>query len=124
MKRFLLPPVLVLAVLLTACATFESNTGKTIIGITQTVEAARKSWVDYVLAQRVLIPDPANRQDLEQKVAKVGSAYAKYQASMRAADAALTAYHNSPTDHAPVKTALGVVSAASAELVALIQSFL
>lgn len=113
--------VLALAV---GCASFESNSGKTIAGITGTVDQARKAWVNYVTDQRALQPDPAQRQALEQQVAKVGVVYAQYQQAMRTANAALTAYHNSPADQSKVNTAIAAVSAASGDLVALINSII
>lgn len=115
---------LVALVCLIGCATFETNTGKTISSVATTVEAARKAWVAYVTEQRVLQPNAALRQDLEKKVAKVGDAYGKYQAAMRTANATLTAYHNAPADQSTVKTALAAVSASAGELVGLINSLI
>lgn len=109
--------------MLAACATFDKNAYRAVSTTTTTVEAARKSWVAYVTQQRVLTPDAAQRQDLEMKVAKVGVAYGQYQSAMRAAKLAVDAYHLAPTNQAPVLTALGALSAASGELVGLINSF-
>lgn len=111
-----------LTLFLTACASFEKNTYRTLGSVATTTEAARKSWVDYVTQQRALQPDPAKRQDLEIKVLKVGVIYSQYQTSMRAAQSAIAVYRSAPTNQAPVLTALGAVSAASGDLVALVNS--
>lgn len=122
MKPHSMIPVVALALMLAACASFERNTYRTIGSVATATEAARKSWVDYVTQQRALQPDPAKRQDLELKVLKVGVIYSQYQTSMRAAQQAIAVYRSAPTNQAPVLTALGAVSAASGDLVALVNS--
>lgn len=113
-----------LMLLLASCATFEKTSYSTLDTVATTVSAARQSWVAYVTEQRTLIPDPANRQDLERKVAKVGAVYAQYQQAMAAAKTAIQSYRNSPADQTEATKALSAVSAASGDLVALIRSFL
>jgi len=105
------------------CASFETNVGKTVKGTAETVEQGRQGWVAYVQNQRVMIPNAADRQDLERAVQKVGEAYAKYQSAMRAANLALTVYHNTPEaqrNQEPVKLALQALLAASGEIVQLV----
>lgn len=117
-------PAIAALLFLAACATFESNTGKAVGVTTASVDKARQAWVAYVGEQRTMQPDPAKRQDLEVKVAKVGVVYARYQEAMAAFEKAMYAYHVAPTDQTAVTTALQMVSAASGDLVALIRSFL
>jgi hypothetical protein len=108
------------------CTSFEQNAGKTVKAVSGTVEYSRQGWTNYVWSQRALVPDPVNRQDLEKQVLAVGMAYGKYQAAMRSFNLALTIYHNTPSDmrdKAPVQTALAMLTAASGELIGVIQSF-
>lgn len=107
------------------CTSFEQNAGKTAKAVSSTVEYTRQGWTNYVWSQRALVTNPADRQPLERDVAKVGEVYAKYQAAMRAFNLALTVYHNTPVelrDKAPVQTALSMLTAASGELITIIQS--
>lgn len=123
MRQLTLPLIAVVACLV-ACASFDRAAYNTISTTTTAVEAARKAWVDYVTQQRVLIPDPSKRQDLEVKVAKVGFSYGQYQLAMRVAQDAITSYHMASTNQPAVTTAITALSAAGGDLVALIRSFL
>src|SRR5512138_380712 len=115
---------LALVIFLIGCATFETGAFRTINSITVTVEAARKGWVDYVTTQRVVLENtPLEAMKLERQVGQVGTAYTQYQTSMRAAKAAVLTYKAAPTNQAPVEVALTAVSAASADLIKLINQF-
>lgn len=121
----LIGPAVGLALLLAACATFETNAYKTLSVTASGVEAARKSWVDYVTQQRTLLAtnSPA-RKGLEEQVAMSVVVYGQYQTAMRVAEDAVKTYKLAPTNQAPVTTALNAVSAASGNIIRLVNGFM
>lgn len=118
-------PAVGLALLLAACASFEANSYKTLGTVANGVELARKGWVDYVTQQRALLaPDSQARKDLETQVAKSVVVYGHYQNAMAVAEQAVIAYKLSPTNQAPVTTAINALAAASGDIVKLVNGFM
>lgn len=74
-------PTLLLALVLSSCATFQGNAGKVLASTSQTVDAAMQSWAQYLKVN----PLPPSRQY------KVQKAYQNYQVSMAAAEKAYIA---------------------------------
>lgn len=121
MRQIKVIPVLLLLAL-SACVSWEVTAYRTIGTITASTEAARKSWVDYVGKKRVeLAGKPADLQALEADVARGGVVYGQYQTAMRAAHDAIVAYKTGAATQDAVTIALNAVSAASGNLISLLQ---
>lgn len=102
-----------LGVIITGCgSTPNTKTTKVVGTVTTTVDAAMNGWGAYVRSGKATIEQ---RND-------VRNAYLKYQAAMRIAEqATVTALSN--TNAPSYQVALNAASAASVDLIALIESF-
>lgn len=112
MKKTMAMAGLALALLVTGCATFQANAGKTLSSVAITVDAAMKGWAAYVVAGGAT-PDQETQ---------VRAAYHKYQLSMSAAQSAYAALV--ATGDQPAWTqAASILTATQQQLVGLINSF-
>lgn len=113
MENKFLSLLLLAALLFSGCKSTESNlykaTGVTVI----TVDGAMKAWADYVKTGR------ASQGDQD----KARAAYEKYYRAILVEKAAIIAYKSSGETNALSKV-LGTISAASAELVGLLETLL
>lgn len=96
----------------TGCGTPAAKTTQVAGTVTITVDAAMQSWGEWVRAGKAPVEDRI----------KVRAAYIKYQQAMQVAEIAAIAALNAPTNQPAYVTALNAASAASNDLVLLIQS--
>ncbi len=111
--RYTIPTLLLLAVMLAGCATFQSNAGKSLVTIAQTVDAAMKGWATYAVASGTVT---------DADHAKVRDAYLKYQACMVTAQAAYQGLA-AASDKSAWNQALNALTASQASLLQLLQAF-
>ena len=96
------------------CATLEQSAFRSIGSVSVTVDAAMSGWGDWV----------RDGQATPQQEDMVRVLYGKYQASMRTANSALTAYRISAGQNkAELNIALDVLDGSAADLMQLIRSF-
>lgn len=96
---------------LLGCASFQTNAGKTLATITQTVDAAMKGWAVYVSLGK---SNP-------QQQAQVKAAYEKYQMAELAAEHAYVALVNTSGQSAWTQAA-AVLTACQNDLLAIIKA--
>lgn len=116
MKKQTFVPIAVLLaffVFLAGCATTETNAYKVIGTTANTVEAARKGWNDWIRAGK---DKPGER-------AQAQAVYAKYQAAMKVAEAAVTSYRLNPADTTALNAALNALDASKNEIINLFATF-
>jgi len=94
------------------CASLETTAYQTIGAVAITVDGAMNAWGDYVRAGHATASDEL----------RVRAAYGNYQQTMRTLHVAVTAYKLDEASNAgALKTALDAMSAASAELLTVIE---
>lgn len=115
LKQKSMPFLLLIALALmttgTACQNLEKNAYRTIGTTAVLVDGAMNGWGDYVRAGKASAEDEA----------AVKATYQKYQRSMATLRSAVVAYKTAPEGQAALETALQAVSAASGELILLIE---
>lgn len=97
----------------TGCGTPSAKTTQVAGSVTITVDAAMKSWGEWVRA---------NKATVEQRV-QVRAAYQKYQAAMLIAEKVAVNVLSAPEQQAAYITALNTASQVSIELIALVEQF-
>ena len=112
LKAALLAALLLVVACLSGCATAESAAYRTLGATAYVVDGAMNGWGDWVRAGRAT---PAQE-------ASVKAAYERYQAAMRVARAAVTAYKTAP-DRPALDRALDAVDAARVALIGLLHVF-
>lgn len=89
------------------------------------VDSAKSAWVDYVTAQRKIMPVGTKvRAELEANVAKGSVIYGQYQIAMEGAINALDTYRKAPVDMSPVNKAISVLSASASDFIALVRAIM
>jgi hypothetical protein len=96
----------------TGCGTPAARTTQGAGAVTISVESAMNSWGEWVRAGKAPVEDRIN----------VRAAYIKYQQAMQVAEMAAIVALNAPASQPAYVTALGASSAASTDLVTLIQT--
>lgn len=110
MKYFYL--LIVLALLVCGCKTFEQNAYRTLATTSTLVDNSMKAWADYVVKGLAKPEDET----------KVRAAYVKYQKTMTTAKVAIYAYRASKKDNEnELNAALNAVGTSAMDVVKLIQ---
>lgn len=104
--------LMVLAVLIQGCTT-EKTAYRVVGSLAISVNVARKGWNDYARAGHATAA----------QVQKVADAYDKYALAMSAAESAVVSYKSGAIDRTALQKALDAVSAASADILVLINQF-
>lgn len=105
--------VLSLPLVHTGCGTPAAKTTQVAGTVTISVDAAMKSWGEYVRA---------GKASVEQRT-QVRAAYLKYQAAMKTAETVALSVLTAPENQAAYLTTLNAASQASVEVLALIETF-